>query len=116
MSAPRKASLAGSERAPLKGAREIGPANPTETLDVTIRLRSRAGKKPIVDANEFGHHVLGSKGAGPAADELGDPRQGIGPERGIQRRIVDAADNAAQLIVFAHVTFRTRRQPDQLAT
>jgi len=54
MSAPRKSfRLAGSERAPLIGAREIGPANPTETLDVTIRLRSRAGRKPIVDANEF---------------------------------------------------------------
>jgi kumamolisin len=54
MSAPRKSfQLAGSERAPLRGAREIGPANPTETLDVTIRLRSRAGRKPIVDANEF---------------------------------------------------------------
>jgi kumamolisin len=54
MSTPRKSfQVAGSERAPLRGAREIGPANPTETLDVTIRLRSRAGRKPIVDANEF---------------------------------------------------------------
>ncbi len=54
MSAPKKRfSLPGSERAPLKGAREIGPANPSEIVDVTIRLRSRAGKKPIVDANEF---------------------------------------------------------------
>jgi kumamolisin len=54
MSTPKKSfQLAGSERAPLKGAREIGPANPSEIVDVTIRLRSRAGKKPIVDANEF---------------------------------------------------------------
>jgi kumamolisin len=45
--------LAGSERAPLEGAREIGPANPKETVDVTIRLRARAGKKPIVNAAEF---------------------------------------------------------------
>jgi kumamolisin len=45
--------LAGSERVPMEGAREIGPANPNETLDVTIRLRSRAGKKPIVNAAEF---------------------------------------------------------------
>jgi kumamolisin len=45
--------LAGSERVPLEGAREIGPANPNETVDVTIRLRSRAGKKPIVNAAEF---------------------------------------------------------------
>src|SRR5271155_777647 len=54
MSTPNKSfQLAGSERAPLDGAREIGPANPTEIVDVTIRLRSRAGKKPIVNANEF---------------------------------------------------------------
>jgi kumamolisin len=45
--------LAGSERAPLEGAREIGPANPNEKVDVTIRLRSRAGKKPIVSADAF---------------------------------------------------------------
>lgn len=54
MSTPRKHfALAGSERAPLEGAREIGPANPNEMLDVTIRLRSRAGKKPIVNPDEF---------------------------------------------------------------
>jgi kumamolisin len=54
MSTPKKTfQLAGSERAPLKGAREIGPANPSEIVDVTIRLRSRAGKKPIVDPNEY---------------------------------------------------------------
>jgi kumamolisin len=54
MSTPKNPlPLAGSERAPLAGAREIGPANPKETVDVTIRLRSRAGKKPIVNADEF---------------------------------------------------------------
>jgi kumamolisin len=54
MSTPKKTfQLAGSERAPLTGARETGPANPNEMVDVTIRLRSKAGKKPIVDANEF---------------------------------------------------------------
>src|SRR6202050_3112966 len=52
MSTPKKA-IAGSERAPLVGAREIGPANPNEKLDVTIRLRSRAGKKPIVSADAY---------------------------------------------------------------
>ncbi|MFZ0199125.1 MAG: S53 family peptidase [Candidatus Sulfotelmatobacter sp.] len=54
MSTPKKTlPLAGSERAPLQGAREIGPANPNETLDVTIRLRSPAGKKPIVNSEEY---------------------------------------------------------------
>jgi kumamolisin len=54
MSTPKKQlPLAGSERVPLEGAREIGPAKPNETVDVTIRLRSRAGKKPIVNAAEF---------------------------------------------------------------
>jgi len=54
MSAPKTPlPLAGSERAPLQGAREIGPADPSETVDVTIRLRSRAGKKPISNADAF---------------------------------------------------------------
>jgi kumamolisin len=54
MSTPKKRlPLAGSERAPMDGAREIGPANPNETVDVTIRLRSRAGKKPIVSADTY---------------------------------------------------------------
>ena len=54
MSAPKtQLPLAGSERAPMEGAREIGPANPNEMVDVTIRLRSRTGKKPIVNADEF---------------------------------------------------------------
>ncbi len=46
-------ALEGSERAPLKGAREIGPADPKEMVDVTIRLRSKAGKKPIVNPEEY---------------------------------------------------------------
>jgi len=54
MLAPKqRLPLAGSERAPLQGAREVGPANPNETVDVTLRLRSRAGKKPILDQKEF---------------------------------------------------------------
>jgi kumamolisin len=54
MSTPKnQLPLAGSERAPLEGAQEIGPANPNEMVDVTIRLRSRTGKKPIVNADEF---------------------------------------------------------------
>jgi kumamolisin len=31
----------------------MGPANPDETVDVTIRLRPRAGKKPFVNPDEF---------------------------------------------------------------
>ncbi|HZW79037.1 MAG TPA: S53 family peptidase [Candidatus Deferrimicrobiaceae bacterium] len=47
MSTPSKhPPVAGSERTPLEGAREIGPANPKETVDVTIRLRPRSPIKP----------------------------------------------------------------------
>jgi len=55
MSTPNKnhLPLTGSERAPMHGAKEVGPANPKEQVDVTIRLRSRAGKKPIVSAEAF---------------------------------------------------------------
>ncbi|MFZ3211944.1 MAG: S53 family peptidase [Terriglobales bacterium] len=43
-------ALVGSERSPMAGAREVGPANPDERLEVSIRLRSRAGKKPPLTA------------------------------------------------------------------
>lgn len=54
MSTPKKQiPLAGSARAPLPGAREIGPANPNEMLDVTIRLKPKSGKKRFIDQEEF---------------------------------------------------------------
>jgi kumamolisin len=54
MSTPKKQiPLAGSDRTPLPGAREIGPANPNEIVDVTVRLRPRSGKKPFVNETEF---------------------------------------------------------------
>jgi kumamolisin len=37
----------------MRGARDIGPANPNEKVDITIRLRSRAGKKPAVSSDTF---------------------------------------------------------------
>ena len=59
MSTPSKhLPVAGSVRAPLEGAREIGPANPSETVDVTIRLRPRSPiklteQRSIVSRKEF---------------------------------------------------------------
>ena len=62
MSIPKKqVPLAGSERTPLEGAREVGPASPNEIVDVTIRLRSRSGKKPFVDAGEFSKPIENRK-------------------------------------------------------
>ena len=62
MSTPKKpVPLAGSERTPLEGAREVGPAGPNEIVDVTIRLRSRSGKKPFVDAGEFSKPIENRK-------------------------------------------------------
>lgn len=43
-------ALTGSERSPLRGAREIGPTDPTEQVEVTIRLRSRSGKTAAITA------------------------------------------------------------------
>jgi kumamolisin len=50
---PKHVALYGSERAPRKGARDLGPSDPNETIDVTIRLRSKAPNKPFVDAEQF---------------------------------------------------------------
>lgn len=49
--------VSGSERAPMLGARELGPANPNETMDVTIRLRSRMGKKPTISAETYSRPI-----------------------------------------------------------
>jgi len=45
--------LPNSERTLMLNAREIGPANPSERLEVTLRLRSKAGKKPAVSMETF---------------------------------------------------------------
>lgn len=79
MSAPNKRlPLAGSERTPMKGAREIGPANPNEIVDVTIRLLSRAGKKPAIAADEFTKPIEERKILSRQEFEL---RHGADPDR-----------------------------------
>ncbi len=44
MASPKHPVL-GSERSPLPGSRSVGPADPNERLEVTLRLRSRSGTK-----------------------------------------------------------------------
>ncbi len=52
MSAAKKhIPLPGSERMPMSGAKTLGPADPSEPVEVTIRLRSRAADKPIPNAD-----------------------------------------------------------------
>lgn len=48
----KQVPLSGSERAAVKGSREIGPADPNEVVDVTLRLRPRSGKISLA-ADEF---------------------------------------------------------------
>ncbi|MGH9641086.1 MAG: S53 family peptidase, partial [Terriglobales bacterium] len=47
---PKRLPLPGSERTPMEGAREVGPANPNEQVEVTVRLRSRAGSRSMPEA------------------------------------------------------------------
>jgi kumamolisin len=48
MASPKRVALQASTRTPLRGAREIGPANADERIEVTLRLHSKAGKKPAL--------------------------------------------------------------------
>lgn len=58
MTTPKKqVPVAGSERAPLEGARAVGPADPNEIIDVTVRLRPRSGNKAFIDAGEYSKPV-----------------------------------------------------------
>lgn len=50
---PKRIPLAGSERAPMPGAQEVGPANPNEQVEVTIRLRPRAGSRALLSETEL---------------------------------------------------------------
>ena len=60
--------LPGSDRAPLESAREIGPANPNEIVDVTIRLRSRSGIKPNAEPERLSREEFEQRhGADPAS-------------------------------------------------
>ena len=54
-----KNRLVGSERDPMRGARSIGKADPTERLEVTVLLRRRANKALQERANELGRSDRG---------------------------------------------------------
>src|SRR5208282_2356515 len=41
--------IAGSQRALREGSRLIGPSNPEERVEITVRVRSRASKIPSAD-------------------------------------------------------------------
>ena len=45
--------LPNSNREPMTNAREVGPANSSERLEVTLRLRSRAGTKPALSMETY---------------------------------------------------------------
>jgi kumamolisin len=42
--------VAGSERSPMPGAREVGAFDPNQQLDVTLRLRSRSPERPLLQS------------------------------------------------------------------
>src|SRR6476620_9396790 len=64
MSSEQRTAIAGSDRARVPGAELVGAAHPDERLEVTIRVRSRAGQ-------QLAEHVQSL--AAPAADTAGQP-------------------------------------------
>ena len=58
--------------------------------------------KMIVRRAGFADGILGEKTAGLAANEFADFREHIGPERGIERRIVNVANKAGQHLLATH--------------
>jgi kumamolisin len=56
---PMARMLTGSERRPLEGARSLGKANPSERLEVSVRLRSRAADALQGHIKQF--HRTGSR-------------------------------------------------------
>src|SRR5271154_6238542 len=70
--------LAGSERKVRKGAKRVGPADPKETLSVSIYLRRRADAPPLPTQEHFVATPLSQRQPLSRA-ELGE-RQGASPE------------------------------------
>jgi kumamolisin len=70
--------LAGSERKVRKGAKRVGPADPNETLSVSIYLRRRADSPPLPTQEHFAATPLSQRQPISRA-ELGE-RQGASPE------------------------------------
>jgi kumamolisin len=53
MPSKNRLAIAGSDRNVMRGAREVGICDPYAQIDVTVRLRSRAKEKAIVEARAF---------------------------------------------------------------
>jgi kumamolisin len=53
MAADKHLPIAGSDRSPIRGAREIGPFDPNSQVEVTLRVRSRAKTKAITESRAF---------------------------------------------------------------
>ncbi len=62
--------------------------------------------KMIVGDAGLTNGVFGDNAAGAPANEFADPREGVGPKRVIQRRVVDVPDETRQPLVVAHVPHR----------
>jgi kumamolisin len=61
MASPKN-PVPGSERTPLPGSRSVGPADPDERLEVTVRVRSRSGKQLQNLADQMSKAGPGSAG------------------------------------------------------
>src|ERR1700741_2924617 len=54
-------AIEGSRRAPAPGARLVGPADPAETLSVSIRVRRRPGAPVLPEATAVGADPVGQR-------------------------------------------------------
>jgi kumamolisin len=117
-----------STRQPVAGARAVGPADPNETLEVTIRLRSRATPQQKADAvAALGAQPIGDRqyltpdqfndqfGASP--DDLAKVTQ-FAQQSGLRVVLADAAQRAvivfgtvAQISAAFHVTLEHYTSP-----
>jgi len=105
MSSVQRTAIAGSDRARVRGAELVGAAHPDERLEVTIRVRSRAGQ-------QLAEHVQSL--AAPAADTAGQPHlsraefaERFGADPADITRVTDFAKQAGLTVVDASAARRS---------
>src|SRR6476469_77007 len=107
MSSEQRTVIAGSDRARVPGAELVGAPHPDERLEVTVRVRSRAGQ-------QLAAHVQSL--AAPPAGDAADAQPHLSREEFAERfgadpadisRVTDFADQAGLTVVDASAARRS---------
>ena len=67
---PEYVPLAGSQRTPVPGARVVAPPNPSEPVEVTVRIRPRTALPDDAAVEALGATSVHARGLAPSRDAI----------------------------------------------